>query len=68
MRRKKSLPLEEEGCEKIEWRLAKTFVVARGREKFTVPKLGGICMAVKHFPDLRGATPAPENALFNANG
>jgi hypothetical protein len=36
----------------------KASIVARGRGKFTPPKPGGRCMAVKHFPDFRRATPA----------
>jgi hypothetical protein len=51
-------PLEKGSCEKIEWREAKAFIVARGRDKFTPPKPGGRCMPMKHFPDFRGATPA----------
>jgi hypothetical protein len=51
-------PLEKGSCEKIEWREAKAFIVARGRDKFTPPKPGGRCMPMKRFPDFRGATPA----------
>jgi hypothetical protein len=50
--------LEKGSCEKIEWREAKASIVARGRGKFTPPKPGGRCTAVKHFPDFRGATRA----------
>jgi hypothetical protein len=35
----------------------KACLVARGWGKFTPPKPGGSCMALKHFPDFRGATP-----------
>jgi hypothetical protein len=52
------LPLEKGSCEKIERREAKASFVARGRGKFTASKPGGRGIAVKHFPDLRGATPA----------
>jgi hypothetical protein len=52
------LPLLKGSCEKIEWREAKAFIVARGRDKFTPPKPGGRCMPMKHFPDFRRATSA----------
>jgi hypothetical protein len=32
--------------------------VAWGRDKFTAPKPGGRCKALKYFPDFRKATPA----------
>jgi hypothetical protein len=51
-------PLEKGSCEIIEWREAKASIVARGRGKFAPPKPRGRCIAVKHFPDFRGATPA----------
>jgi hypothetical protein len=51
------LLLEKGSCETIEWGEAKASIVARGRGKFTPSKPGGRCLAVKHFPDLRGATP-----------
>jgi hypothetical protein len=50
--------LEKGSCEKIEWRQAKAFFVARGRDKFMAPKPGGRCMAGKNFPEFRKATPA----------
>ncbi len=31
-------------------------LVVRGRGKFTLPKPGGRCMTVKHYPDFRRAT------------
>jgi hypothetical protein len=46
------------GREKIESSQAKASLVARRRGKFAPAKPGGRCMAVKHFPDFRGATPA----------
>jgi hypothetical protein len=45
-------------CGKFEWREVKAYFVARRRGKFTPPKPGGRCMAVKRFPDFRGVTPA----------
>jgi hypothetical protein len=42
----------------LNWREAKASIVARGRGKFTPSKPGGRCVAMKHFPDFRGATPA----------
>jgi hypothetical protein len=51
-------PFLKGSCERIEWREAKAFIVARGNDKFMPPKPGGRCMPMKHFPDFRGATPA----------
>jgi hypothetical protein len=50
--------LEKGSCEKNERREAKVSFVARGRGKFTASKPGGRDIAVKHFLDLRRATPA----------
>jgi hypothetical protein len=58
MIRKKSLPLDGGNREIIERREAKASFIARGRGKFLASKPGGRCIPVKHFPDLRGATPA----------
>jgi hypothetical protein len=56
--------LEKGSCEKIERRKAKASLVARGRGKFTASKPGGRCIAVKNFPDLRGATLATAENSF----
>jgi hypothetical protein len=39
-------------------------VVARGRGEFAPPKPGGSCLAMKHFPDLREATPAARQEYY----
>jgi hypothetical protein len=57
-------PFGKGSGEKTEWREAKASLVARGRGKFLPPKPGGHCMAVKHFPDFRRATPATFENLY----
>jgi hypothetical protein len=48
----------KESCEKIESSMMNASFVAWGGGKFTAPKPGGRCKALKHFPDFRKATPA----------
>ena len=48
----------------FKWREEKAHLVARGRGKFMPPKPGGRCMAMKHFPDFRGATPTTRGGFY----
>jgi len=57
-------PLEKGSCEKLEPRQPKAAIVARGRGKFAAGKPGGRCMAAKHFPDFRTATPATGDNIY----
>jgi hypothetical protein len=56
--------LKKGSREKIEARQSKASIVARGRGKFAAGKPGGRCLAVKHFPDFRKATPATGENIY----